>query len=123
MKKYFYFFGLTIIVLLTSSCSDTGVVEKPENLIEEERMEQIIYDLLMLDAMNTFNPKNPDFEAVYGTPYLYKKYGIDSLQLADSDAYYAKFPRIYYRMYATVMKKMQRVKDSLGELDKKQEYQ
>ena len=85
MKKYFYFFGLTIIVLLTSSCSDTGVVEKPENLIEEERMEQILYDLLMLDAMNTFNPKHPDFEAVYGTPYLYKKYGIDSLQLAESD--------------------------------------
>ena len=123
MGKYFYFFGLISILLLFESCNGTSRVEKPQNLIEEDRMEQILYDVLMLDAMRTFNPKNPEYEAVYGMPYLYKKYGIDSFQLVESDAYYAKFPRIYYRMYDGVMKKMQRVKDSLGAIERKQEVQ
>lgn len=123
MNKFIYFFGFLLWGLLIHSCNPSGAVEKPENLISEARMEQILYDVLVLEAMRTFNPKNPDFEEVYGLPYLYKKHSIDSLQLAESDAYYAKFPRIYYRMYNSVMKKMQRVKDSLGDLDKRQNAQ
>jgi len=42
------------------------------------------------------------------------------LQLVQSDNYYAKFPRIYTRMYSNIQKRMGKVKDSLTELDKLQ---
>ena len=83
-------------------------------------MERVLYDIIVLEAMNTFKPKNPDFKSVYGKPYIYKKYGIDSLQLVQSDNYYAKFPRIYTWMYSNIQKRMGKVKDSLTELDKLQ---
>lgn len=102
------------------SCSSTGAVEKPDNLIKESVMERVLYDIIVLEAMSAFKPKNPDFESVYGKPYIYKKYGIDSLQLVQSDNYYAKFPRIYTRMYSNIQKRMGKVKDSLTELDKLQ---
>jgi hypothetical protein len=109
-----------ILISMTLSCSSTGAVEKPDNLIKELVMERVLYDIIVLEAMSTFKPKNPDFESVYGKPYIYKKYGIDSLQLVQSDNYYAKFPRIYTRMYSNIQKRMGKVKDSLTELDKLQ---
>lgn len=110
----------SILISMILSCSSTGAVEKPDNLIKESVMELVLYDIIVLEAMNTFKPKNPDFESVYGKPYIYKKYGIDSLQLVQSDSYYAKFPRIYTRMYSNIQKRMGKVKDSLTEMDKLQ---
>lgn len=109
-----------ILISMILSCSSTGAVEKPDNLIKESVMERVLYDIIVLEAMSTFKPKNPDFESVYGKPYIYKKYGIDSLQLVQSDNYYAKFPRIYTRMYSNIQKRMGKVKDSLTEMDKLQ---
>ena len=43
------------------SCSSTGAVEKPDNLIKESVMERVLYDIIVLEAMSTFKPKNPDF--------------------------------------------------------------
>jgi hypothetical protein len=109
-----------ILISMILSCSSTGAVEKPDNLIKESVLERVLYDIIVLEAMSTFKPKNQDFESVYGKPYIYKKYGIDSLQLVESDNYYAKFPRIYTRIYSNIQKRMGKVKDSLTELDKLQ---
>lgn len=120
MKTSVYNILCLVATSFVLSCSTTGAVEKPDNLIKESLMERVLYDVMVLEAMNSFTPKNPNFEAVYGNPYLYKKYGIDSLQLVQSDQYYAKFPRIYSRMYSNVIKRMEKVKDSLTELGKLQ---
>ena len=74
--KSFYF--SVLIYLLTSACGNLGTVEKPENLIDETMMENILYDAAMMDVMNTYSELNPDFEEILGAPYLYKKYKIDS---------------------------------------------
>jgi len=111
-----------LLLLLTCSlfynCSISGSVEKPDNLIEESVMENVLYDITVLEAMSTFRPKNPDFEKVYGRTYIYMKYGIDSLQLLESDRYYAKHPRVYHRMYSKILKRMNKTKDSLDVLGK-----
>jgi len=91
-------------------------VEKPENLIDETRMESILYDAVMMDVMNTFSGLNPDFVEILGAPYLYKKYGIDSLQLVQSEEYYTKNPRIYHRIYSRVLTKLQKDKDSIDDV-------
>ena len=64
--------------------------------------------------------RNPEFEEIYGKPYIYIKYGIDSLQLAESDHYYAKFPRIYHKIYSNVLTRINKMKDSLDLLGKEQ---
>jgi hypothetical protein len=116
---------LNLLVLLSltalfQSCSSTGSVEEPENLIDENLMENILYELSILDAMSSFTPRNPDFEKIYGKPYIFLKYKIDSLQLAESDNYYAKFPRVYHKIYSNVLARMNKTKESLDLLGKEQ---
>ena len=112
-------FFLKLIVIITFfGCVDSGKVLKPANLISENQMEQILYDATLMEVMSTFSKKNSAFEAILGKSYLYKKYSIDSLQLIESENYYAKKPRIFHRIHSAVLKKMDKVKDSLDLLAK-----
>lgn len=102
-------------VLLLSilwSCTQNGSGAKPENLIDEDTMVQILYDATQLEVMKSFPDKNPEFEAIFGRPYIYLKYGVDSLQLLESEAYYLKNPRIYYKIHLRVLLLLEQRKDS-----------
>ena len=105
-----------LVFLLTSACGNLKTVEKPKKLIDEKTMEKILYDAVMMDVMQTFSELNPTFEEILGAPYLYKKYKIDSLQLVQSEEYYIKNPRIYYRIYSKVISQLQKSKDSIDTL-------
>ena len=59
-------------MLFIFSCQDLVLIEKPENLIDELTMENIIYEAIMMDVMSTFKPKNKKFIGIVGSPYLYK---------------------------------------------------
>ena len=117
--KFRKLFFLELIVIITLfRCVDSGKVLKPANLISENQMEQILYDATLMEVMSTFSKKSSAFETILGKSYLYKKYSIDSLQLIESENYYAKNPRIFYRIHSAVLKKMDAVKDSLDLLAK-----
>ena len=103
-------------MLIIFSCQDLVLIEKPENLIDELTMENIIYEAILMDVMITFKPKNKKFIDITGSPYLFLKYNIDSLQLAKSYEYYAKNPRIMGKIYSKVLKKMERTKDSIDNI-------
>lgn len=107
-------------VLLLGSCSGTGNVKKPDNLISEKRMEAVLYDAIVMDVMSTFSEKNPTFEALMGKSYLYKKYDIDSLQLVESENYYGKNPRVYFKIHSNVLKRIEITKDSLDRIAKQE---
>ena len=111
--KIQYYILMFFSVILLQRCSSTGAVEKPDNLIKESVMEKILYDATLMKTMMSYKPKNPDFENVLGKSYLYIKYEIDSLQLIESERYYAKFPRTYYRMYSNVLDRLNKTQDSM----------
>ena len=112
--KIQYYILMFFSVILLQRCSSTGAVEKPDNLIKESVMEKILYDATLMKTMMSYKPKNPDFENVLGKSYLYIKYEIDSLQLIESERYYAKFPRTYYRMYSNVLDRLNKTQDSIA---------
>ena len=99
MKKYFL---LLIAVSLLTSCQN-NTVEKPDNLIPEDQMVDIIYDLSILQAMRNSNQDVLDSNRVNPNTYIYKKYKIDSLQFAKSNQYYAaKSIKKYDQLYQSV---------------------
>lgn len=114
ITKYVHF--ILIVLLLIVSCDTLEGSKKPDNLIDEATMEEILYEATMMQIMDNFSQKNPDFISILGAPYLYLKHGIDSTQLVESEAYYTKNPRIYYSIYSRVLNRMQREKDSLEDL-------
>jgi hypothetical protein len=115
-----FLYVLLVFLILFTSCETSGGVKKPDDLIDEATMEAILYEATLMEIMNTFSPKNPDFVDILGAPLLYLKHGIDSLQLVESEAYYTKNPRIYYRIYSKVLNRLQREKDSIDRVIKEE---
>ena len=107
---------LIFFIMLVFSCQDPALIEKPENLLDELTMENIIYEAIMMDVMSTFKPKNKKFIDIMGSPYLFLKYNIDSLQLARSNEYYTKNPKVMSKIYKKVLMRMERNKDSIDNI-------
>lgn len=99
---------LSIILLffLSISCN-SGAVKKPDNLIEREKMVDIIYDLSILEAAKSQKPIVLEQYKVQSQTYVYKKYQIDSLQFASSVKYYSADLDEYYSIYESVNKRIE----------------
>lgn len=117
------FLTLLISTVLLTSCN-SGIIEKPDNLIDEKKMVNIIYDLSVLEAIRLNNPASLEQRKINPTSYIYKKYKIDSLQFAKSDRYYAYDIQKYAGIYDEVNKKLdynKRIADTLAKKQKEAE--
>lgn len=98
--------SLVLICLIFSivSCND-NTIEKPKNLIEKDKMIDILYDLSLLDAIKT-QYIDGGISSQKANEYIYKKYNIDSLQLVQSNKYYASDIIEYKKMFEKVKSKL-----------------
>ena len=103
MAKYILplFFGLLF------SCNEK-IVEKPKNLIPQQKMEAILYDISLLNAGRTINESILTEHHLDPMDYIYNKYEIDSLQLVKSDTYYASLPTVYEAIYTQVKERLEK---------------
>lgn len=117
MKNFFLFFiGFCFLV----SCGQKAI-EKPDNLIEKEKMDDIIYDLTLLQAMRGGYQATLDSNKVDVANYIYKKYKIDSLQFANSNRYYASDVAAYNRIFNRVNERLIANKVKADTLAKREE--
>ena len=105
MKKYL------LIIVLIIGCSDNV----PDNLINKEKMENIIFDIMILNASSGFDLKGD--KNLLSDEFIYKKYNIDSLQFFESELYYSKNPKDHYEIYEKVKIRILKSIDSLRSID------
>jgi len=105
MKKYL------LIIVLIIGCSENV----PDNLIDKEKMENIIFDIMILNESSGFDLKVE--KNLLSDEFIYKKYNIDSLQFFESELYYSKNPRDHYEIYAKVKIRILKSIDSLRSID------
>ena len=101
MKKYL------IISIFIIGCSTNA----PENLISEEKMESIIFDIMILNASSIYDLKIDN--NMISDELIFRKYNIDSVQFYDSELYYSRNPRIHLNIYSNVKRRIQKSIDSL----------
>jgi Domain of unknown function (DUF4296) len=77
-----------LAILALIGCKE-DLVKKPDLLIERSKMMDIMYDMSLLEAIKYQNPTVLDSNQIRPKQYIYKKYKIDSLQLAQNNVYYA----------------------------------
>ena len=95
---------LTLLVL--SSCVNVQEVP-PENLIGEEKMADLIFELAVLDAAKGFVPKDQNDRIDLDADSFYHFHQIDSAQFTSSNAYYAKQPKAYLRIVSMAKTKLE----------------
>ena len=101
MKKYL------LVYIFMMGCSSNA----PENLISEEKMESIIFDIMILNASSSYDLKIDN--NMISDELIFRKHDIDSAQFYDSELYYSKNPRIHFNIYSNVKKRIQKSIDSL----------
>ena len=112
-----YLFPILLLILLPGCRQE--LVEKPDNLIPPERMSAILYDLAIMEAIDGTYRGTLDRNGIEPVTWVYEKHGVDSLQFAKSDFYYASRPAAYERIYQEVSDRLSRERDSIGEVIRK----
>jgi|TARA_B100001094_G_scaffold286288_1_gene301001 hypothetical protein len=101
MKKY-----LIIFILVMGCYSDI-----PDNLISKEKMESIIFDIMILNASTGYELKIDN--NLLSDELIFKKYDIDSLQFYESELYYSRNPKLHFDIYSNIKKRITKSIDSL----------
>jgi hypothetical protein len=97
---------ISLVAILTLLGCKDDLVKKPDVIIEKSKMMDIMYDLALLEAIKYQNPAVLDSNQIRPKQYIYKKYKIDSLQLAQNNVYYAADYKSYKIMFEEVVKRI-----------------
>ncbi|WP_245545630.1 DUF4296 domain-containing protein [Gillisia limnaea] len=116
MKPYRIF----IFALFLVSCQNVEKVKEPENLISEAKMTEVLTDLSLLNSAKNFNKRILEETGLKPDEYLYEKHGIDSLQLAQSNEYYAKNYDKLESIYQRVKVKLEKMQVDLEKIQKEE---
>jgi len=105
-----------LLVIIIVSCQNNNInqPQKPDNLISKDKMVEILYDMSLLSAAKGVNKKTIENKGIYPDMYVYKKHGIDSLQFALSNEYYAYDLKQYEQLFAKVKVKLENDKDRIN---------
>lgn len=105
------------------ACQDVDKAEKPENLIPENKMVNVLVDLLKLDGAESMSSIEFEKRDVKTKELIFKKYQVDSLQFVKSTEYYAENFKVNQRIYDSVQARLEREKTLLDSLVKKEREQ
>jgi|GEM_PF-1820845 len=109
MKKYLL---TSLAGLLLCACQDT--VRKPDRLVDENKMVDILYDLYVIEGIRQSNPSSFLERHLEPSEYVLRRYGVDSLQFVQSDHWYAADTDRYKNLYKKVLDKVQDAKKKNG---------
>ena len=104
------------MLLLLLSCVNVEEAP-PENLIGEEKMADLIFELAVLDAAKGFVPKDQKERIELDADSFYMFHEIDSAQFTSSNAYYAKHPKAYLRIVSMAKTKLEEFEKNMEESD------
>jgi hypothetical protein len=117
---------LVVFTVVFMACENKAM-KKPSNLISEDQMAAILYDMILINSAKGINKQLLEKNIKNPEKYIYKIYNIDSLQFVESNAYYTYKSDSYKAIYEKIEKKLEaqkkgyealaaeekRVKDSL----------
>ena len=89
------------------------MVPSPKKLLSEGEMEQVFYDLAVLNAAKSIDASFYEKQGADISALIYKKYGVDSLLLAQNISYYAAQPEKCRQMLSHVEARLKQ-EDSLS---------
>ena len=112
-------FSLGFLVI-SMSCQDVQKTEKPDDLIPEDKMIDVLTELSLVHAARNYNKFKLENTGINPDEYIYEKFDIDSLQFEKSNDYYSEQYTQYERIYDSVKVRLQIMKsrlDSIREIE------
>lgn len=117
MKNILVFLLIILLSITLGSCGNDKV-SKPKNLIPQNTMEDILYDLAIVDGARIADPQGLAEAGISQQAFIFEKYKIDSLQFAESNNYYTSNIDGYIVMLERVLSKIEIEKTVLDSIVK-----
>ncbi|WP_379925816.1 DUF4296 domain-containing protein [Mariniflexile jejuense] len=108
-------------VILSVTACGFGGPDKPKNLISKKTMVNILIDARLIGSAPFTSKQKMEDKGVNLNTYVFEKYGIDSLQFALSNEYYAYNLKDYEEIYSKVTDSLEKLKKTLKALQTKEE--
>ncbi|WP_298548615.1 DUF4296 domain-containing protein [uncultured Aquimarina sp.] len=120
MKKriVYSFFSLALIVF---SCQSLDKRQKPENLLTEDKMVELLTDIAFVKAAKGSYKKVFDIEKINPESYILKKHGIDSLVFAENNRWYIHELDEYEEIFKRVKNNLEKSKVKFEKLKKEED--
>ncbi len=109
MLKLWILFPLALLF----GCQDIKTPQKPDNLIPQDKMVNILEQAYLTNAARGVENKAIVEKGIYLDSLIYHKNGIDSLQFAKSNAYYASNLNQYSEIFRELERRLDRAQKEL----------
>ena len=113
MNKFYFYFLLGLILL--NSCQNS----KGDNIISEDKMTNMLFDLSIIKSINNLNYEENQLIISPEDFFILQKYNVDSLNWEINKNYYSKRPKILASIYRRVQDSIEKRIDSLKNLKKR----
>lgn len=110
----FYFYFLLGLILLTSCQNSKG-----DNIIPEDKMVNMLFDLSIIKSINNLNYDENQLIISPEDFFILQKYNVDSLNWEMNKNYYSKRPKMLASIYRRVQDSIEKRIDSLKNLKKR----
>ena len=117
MRKYILLF----LIISCLACDGSTPVEPPDEKMTTEMMENVFYDIMLMNAIKNSNYVDLAHKEYFTDQLIYEKYGIDSLQLAQNQTYYAQKPKLLKKIFENLEIRSKQMEDSIDTIMKRKE--
>lgn len=118
MRKTFVYI---VMICCAISCQNIDRPDKPDGFIEEERFKDILYDITLINSARDFSRAQLVSSGIEPDTFIYKKYGIDSLQLAENIAYYSVDFSRYQKIWEEISRRIETKRNEVDSLVRRQD--
>lgn len=112
------YFSIILLLVFFGSCQNVERTKKPEDLIPEDRMVDVLTEISLVHGARSYNKQMLEQTGLKPEEYIWRRFNIDSAQFARSNDYYARNYQQYQRIYDRVKLRLENLKmtyDSLRE--------
>ena len=116
MKKY-----LLYLILFFWACS-SSIQDENKDIISKNVMKNILKDMILMESINKSYSSRIDNKKLFGDKFIYHKYNVNDSLVIKSIDYYAQNPKIYSKIYESILLDLEKMVDSVEVLVKIQEF-
>ncbi|WP_052158409.1 DUF4296 domain-containing protein [Lacinutrix jangbogonensis] len=109
-----------VLLLIFNSCYTVEKPNRPNNLISEDNMVNVLVDIAIMSSAKGVNKSKIEQNGIVPDEYIYKKNNIDSTLFAESNAYYAFDINKYDAIYLRVKDSLSLLRDQYKAIDTKE---
>lgn len=103
-------------VILLAFCFTACQVKRPDTVLSDAKMENVLYDFHIAKAMGEDIPYNESYKRVLYIESVYKKYGITQADFDSSMVWYARNPETLTKIYEKVNTRLKAERDGINQL-------